>query len=372
MHKLFQNGIVIGVLCAVCLSALAQGRNISLLAPGSAVAKAAKTKAARKPKAVPAAETTVTVNVRAESEVAGRAFLLGQIAEITGTDKARITKLSQVEVGVTPLPGLSRLITPGDITVHLRANHLESKYTEVIAPPAIRITRSGHDVTPDEITEVATKAAADAIKDIPEATLEPVLSAGRITVPLGKVRILAGAVRGKAEMGMLYVPVSMQVDGKPITSVEVAFKVHRKSAAVLATRQIEAGEIIKPEDVTLTTTELPKGFVQPVSVEKDAVGKRARRRILFNAPLSQTALETPPVVSANDRITIEFVVGALRITAPGLARQSGMVGETIRVFVGETKKEMDAVIVKPHLVRITSEDAPAEEAVPAEEAAASP
>jgi flagella basal body P-ring formation protein FlgA len=72
-------------------------------------------------------------------------------------------------------------------------------------------------------------------------------------------------------------------------------------------------------------------------------------------PIPANALETPPAIAANDRITIEYAFGSVRITAPGLARQSGAIGDTIRIFAPDTKRELDAVIISNRLVRITED-----------------
>ncbi len=300
------------------------------------------------------AEAVVTVTVQANAEVAGRAFTLGEIADITGGDQELIARLAAVEIGVSPLPGLSRLLTPGDITVRLRANRLESKRVEVLAPPSIRVTRAGHEVSADEITQAAIASAQAALKDVPNLALEPVQTEDKITVPAGSLRILAGAYHGQPETGTIYVPVSLMVNGKPAHTVEVALRVRRKAEVLVATRTVEAHEILAVGDVALTPTDLPPGFTGPITELKEAIGKRAKRRLQANAPIPAAALETPPAISANDRITIEYVFGSIRITAPALARQAGGVGETIRVYALDTRKELDAVIVNSRMVRLNA------------------
>ena len=96
------------------------------LACSPAAAQHSRTTKSKKTASKASVAAPVTVTVQAISEVPGGVFTLGEIAQIAGKDKALIKQLSAVEVGTSPLPGLSRDLTPGDITVKLRANHLES------------------------------------------------------------------------------------------------------------------------------------------------------------------------------------------------------------------------------------------------------
>ena len=48
---------------------------------------------------------------------------------------------------------------------------------------------------------------------------------------------------------------------------------------------------------------------------KLAIGKRVKRRILTDGPISANDLETPPAISINAEITIEYVSGPVQITA---------------------------------------------------------
>ncbi|HZP80538.1 MAG TPA: flagellar basal body P-ring formation chaperone FlgA [Chthonomonadaceae bacterium] len=354
MHHRTKRIPIGGLAALLCLSAQAQQTpgKPSVAKPATLPAK----KAAQKP-----AESVVSVTVWANAEVSGRTFTLGEIADITGEDKALVAQLAAVEIGVSPLPTYARRLTPGDITVRLRAAHLDSKRVQVLAPPSIRVLRTGRAVGSDEITQAALAAAQSAIKDLPDATLEPIGNGGGATLPAGKVQIVAGAYRGRPEQGTLFVPVSLMVDGKPAQTVEVALRVRRKATVVVANRLLSPHDILSAEDVSLTTVELPPGFTQPVTDLKEAIGKRAARRILANTPIPASALETPPAIAANDRITIEYAFGSVRITAPGLARQSGAIGDTIRIYAPDTKRELDGVIVTHRLVRILdNEDDPTE------------
>ena len=302
-----------------------------------------------------------SVLVRATSEVSGKTFTLGEIAEITGGDKALRAKLALVEVGTSPLPGLSRIVLSGDVLVHLRAAHLDGAGVELVAPPTSRVSRIGHDVAGDEITRTAIEAGKAAIKDEPGATLEPLAGADKITVPTGKVRVIAGAFTGNIQSGTIYVPVSVFADGKLTTTVEIALRIRRKAQVLVARRTLEPHEIVTAADVMIAPAELPSGFLRPMTDLKEAIGKRTTRRIPADAPIGETMLETPPALAVGSPVTLEWGVGGIHIRAAGIAQQAGAIGDVIRVYASDTHKTLEAIIVDSHTVRIADTDSDAEE-----------
>ena len=297
-----------------------------------------------------------TVTVRPNCEVGGAAFTLGEIADIQGEDSALTAQLSSIEIGASPLPGLSRIINPGDITVRVRQHKLDGPRVDLVLPPGIRITRLGHDIAPDEITRAAIESAHDAIKSMPDATLEPAAGVAKLVVPAGKAQILAGAWRGNPEIGTVTVPVSVVIDGKPVQLVDVVLRIRRKTMALVARHDIQLHDIIGPQDVTLMLVELTPGHGSPITAIEGSIGKRSTRKISANSPISIDMLEKAPLIAANDTITIEFVIGALRVTASGVARQGGAEGDSIHVYASETRRELTATVVDKHTVRVEEFD----------------
>ncbi|MCC5648002.1 flagellar basal body P-ring formation chaperone FlgA [Nostoc sp. CHAB 5824] len=302
----------------------------------------------------------ITVMVKVNPEVAGQSFTLGEIAEITGNDKATIKQLSQLLIGTSPLPGMTRMLRPGDITVRLRGARLELPNIEVVAPPEMSIARAKSDVATDEIVKAALPVAQDRIKEMADTSIEPIPPTNGVTLPKGNVTFAVGAVRGEPTLGKIMVPVALKIDGKIQQTVEVAFKVTRRTRVLIATRTLEPNEILTLEDIAFAKIDLPSGFVRPVQTLKDAVGRRVKSRVNADAPISLNLLDLPPAVKYNDRVTIEFIIGSVRITAPGLVRGMGAIGDTIRVHAPDTKKDLDAVVVDSRTVRIAELEPQAE------------
>lgn len=299
-----------------------------------------------------AANSPVVITVRIASEVSGDFFKLGEIAEIAGRDAAYKKLLADVEIGRAPLPGYARSITPGDIVIKLRAAKLESDRIELVAPPSISVTRSKNDVATGKLAQIALNAAREAFGETQGTSFEAIPPMNSPILPAGAVRYLAGALRGNPEAGNITVPISILVDDKPQQTLDVVVKVRRKLKVVVVTRIVESRDILTADDVMLAQIELPSGFTQPLNALKDAIGKRVKRRLFPESPLSAALLETPPAINAQEKVTLDFSIGQLELTVLVTARQSGAVGDTIRVYCEDTKKEIEAIIVDSKTVRL--------------------
>ena len=294
----------------------------------------------------------ITVTPRNHSEVAGGVFTLGEIADFSGKDAALVRKLRAVEVGTSPLPGQSRSLSPGDIIVKLRASHLETAQVALSAPPSMEISRAHVGLESATLIKAAMDAAKPLLEEMPDATLSAENPPQNLNLPTGKMTLLAGACKGRAENGAIFVPMAIAVDGKPFQTVEIALRVHRLLRVVIANRQLEPGDILTEDDVSLAKMDVIAGAGRPLTTTKTAIGKRMKRRIASDAPLTASDLEIPPAVLANVEVTIQFNFGAVQVTARARTLQSGAIGETIRVQTTDTRKELDAMIINSHTVRM--------------------
>jgi flagella basal body P-ring formation protein FlgA len=305
----------------------------------------------RPPLAAIAAPVSVAVVVRATPQVSGGTFRLGEIADIAGGDPALGRQLADVEVGTSPLPGLTRPLFPSDITVRLRQRGIDPKRVDLQCPPSIRVLRASGEVPVDALSDAARSALAESRGDAgADDLVEPMPLTSRVLVSPGKVTYRAGAPKGRAESGVMSVPVSILVDGVATRTVDVSFRITRALTAVVAARTLEANNEIRPEDVALAKVAAPSGGTV-VTDPQVVVGKRTTRRIAQGAAITEAAVSFVKVVAVGARVSLTKTIGGITITAPGTARSAGGVGERIRVYVEDTKSEVAAVVLDAATVR---------------------
>lgn len=302
------------------------------------------------PVAKPAAAATITV--KPQSDVAGQSILLNDIAEITGADKALVTRLGAVEVGTSPLVGLSRTLLRADIVTRLRFNQIDVEKLDIVSAPSFSVTRTGADLAVPEVVEFATKTLLAARKNTTDGVqIEALPIPYKWVVPPGKREMLAGPIRGGLDGNLVTVPVTVLVDGKPSKTVEVSFKLKRLVPVLVATRQLDAHTVLKLDDFSLTTQEIGPGVV----VVTDAallIGMRTTRLIPAGGVITRNAVEGTPVVTIGAPVTVTVTFGNISVETSGVARTQGALGDRIHVFIPKTNKDIIAIVLDAKTVRL--------------------
>jgi flagella basal body P-ring formation protein FlgA len=295
----------------------------------------------------------VTVVVREATDVAGQEFTLGQIADVASDDKALAAQISAVKVGTSPLAGLSRSIEPGDIILKLRASRIDPKLIDLKCPTRVRITRAGAEIPAEEMIQAAVAKVTDERKALGDgATIEAAPLVGRWFTAPGKREYKAAVSRGSLETGPVVVNVTTLVDGNPVKSVDVTVRIKRMVAALRVRRPLAPHAVLTADDLTLGTTEYLPGAPIPVADLQAVIGKRTTKQLAMGDILSETSVELAPVIQAGQQITLEVVVGGIRLLSSATARQAGALGQTIRVYSNQTHKEFTATVVDGKTVRV--------------------
>jgi flagella basal body P-ring formation protein FlgA len=297
--------------------------------------------------------TSVTVVVRDTADVAGTEFTLGQIAEVTGADTALVAQVTAVKIGTSPLAGLSRTIVSGDILLKLRANRIDTRRVNVKCPTAVKVTRAGAEIPVEEMVQAAIAKVTDDRKALADgATVEAAPLAGRWFVQPGKREYKAVVSRGSVETGPVVVNVTTLVGGNPVKAVDVTVKIKRMVAALRVRRPLAPHAVLTAEDLTVGTTEYVPGAPAPIADLEAVLGKRTTRQLTLGDLLLETSVELAPALAAGQAVTLEIVVGGIHLQCPAVTRQAGAIGQTIRVYNSETRKETLATVVDGKTVRV--------------------
>lgn len=113
---------------------------------------------------------------------------------------------------------------------------------------------------------------------------------------------------------------SSTTTSSPVPSYEV----------VVARRELARGEILTANDLSLEEREFRNAQPDPRRLE-DFVGLRTTRHVLPGTILNHLNAEAVPVIERGAKVTIIVRTAGLAVTAPGVARASGAVGDVIPV-----------------------------------------
>ncbi len=220
---------------------------------------------------------------------------------------------------------------------------------------AAQVGRQGTSlvVHPDRIRQVIARYLDQRVdrraQDLQVTLLDP---KEPVTVPPGNLEfnVQPGAV--EEHLGRQIVRVHVLVDGREVGVVEALVEIAAYADAVVAQRLIKPGELIEPEDVTITRIKLVDLHRQFVSELGDVIGKSVVRPIPAHSPVRPSQIKPADVVRKGDRVTIEAQGGGLSIRVAGVSKSGGRVGEYVAVTNVDSGKEIRARVVAPGVVRV--------------------
>ena len=133
------------------------------------------------------------------------------------------------------------------------------------------------------------------------------------------------------------------------------------AAAFAAERTIElpvlvnpkaVNEVITEEDLIIKEFSTKKVRGDMIRDSQQIIGQAARRQLQAGRPLRLIDIRKEYLVQRGDRVMINFQDGALIITATGEAKESGAMGDIIRVKNAGTDREIDATVSASKTVTI--------------------
>ncbi len=122
---------------------------------------------------------------------------------------------------------------------------------------------------------------------------------------------------------------------------------------VVATRVIYPGETIASSDIQSVALRRSKRGLPPLAYTRDDVeGRVTRSTLLPGRLIAMSALRDAYAVEAGKPVEVQFVQGALTISAIGIPLQPGSVGDYIRVRNQESGIVFSGTVMEDGTVRV--------------------
>ena len=113
-------------------------------------------------------------------------------------------------------------------------------------------------------------------------------------------------------------------------------------------------KVIHAEDLLLSRRETTKlkadKYYKAVT---DLIGLRTRRLLKEGDIIAPNWVETIPLINRGSEVEIHFSKGPLNIVLPGIAREDGRPGKTIRVQCLENRRSYQAKVIDSHTVKVS-------------------
>jgi flagella basal body P-ring formation protein FlgA len=278
------------------------------------------------------------VTFRDTITVGARAIHLGDVAVVEGRDARLVGRLEGVEVGSAPLHGHSRTVSAGYAKVRIRQIGVDPAKLEFHGPELINVSRPEQVVTGASIRKAALAAIQAAH---PGEAAELTSTLADLRLPVGAVQLQAGEVRPSVtSTGSL--TVQILVAGQEEALVPVGFRIARLSPAVVAVRDLPAGQVLTEADLQVEPR--PAAALSAVSDVAAAVGQQVAYPVRAGTALSTSMLRPVILVRRGDRVRLICHGPNFTATVTGEALQDAAAGQLVRVRNPGSLREVTGVV----------------------------
>jgi flagella basal body P-ring formation protein FlgA len=159
---------------------------------------------------------------------------------------------------------------------------------------------------------------------------------------------LNGSQRGKS----LAFSIEFIQNNRRIRRLHGSARLNLRAEVVVAGTEISRGSILRPEQLRLETRGISLGPVTLCTDIAQATGKVAKRRIAAGREIDKGNLTLPPDVAAGEVVMIKAESEKIKVTAKGIARQDGNVGDVIQVLNTRSNKRLQARVIGRSSVQV--------------------
>jgi flagella basal body P-ring formation protein FlgA len=121
---------------------------------------------------------------------------------------------------------------------------------------------------------------------------------------------------------------------------------------LVAKKSIKQGENLTSELFDVARREVTSLADPPIVSPGELEGMSATRAMASGKTLTQSFLKKQEIVKRGDLVSIEYSSGSIKITASGEVKESGCLGETIKVKNMSSSKIISAVVQDEKTVKI--------------------
>ena len=145
---------------------------------------------------------------------------------------------------------------------------------------------------------------------------------------------------------------SINTNGKPMQTSWINADIEVWVDVVLAVHTIKERQVIREEDIYVgkkDLAELPPGYADDIG---SVAGKRAKRFVGTNRPITQDMLEEPPLFKRGEKVFILAESDTLKIIATGTAENDGYKGRPVKVMNVQSRQEVSGEVIDSTTVRV--------------------
>ncbi|MBI5426791.1 MAG: flagellar basal body P-ring formation protein FlgA [Nitrospinae bacterium] len=173
-----------------------------------------------------------------------------------------------------------------------------------------------------------------------------------IELPAGKIQYEYSLPQNLSRAGRIPVALKVQGEGVAPRLLRLTAFVNVYQDVVKLRKAVRRGAVLRAEDLELEQIKTDRPVSGVITRIQDAAGLEVTRNLDNGKTLTLDLLRKPFVINRGDHVLIIAVKGDMKITASGIAKDSGVEGNTIPVENVQTKKVVYGQVVDQNSVKI--------------------
>ena len=297
---------------------------------------------------------TVNVVFPTENTVTSDRIILGQVASVVAASPAGdnlAENIKKIDLGPAPAVGQNLVLRQGQLEQRILASKINMADASFEIPAEVTFSTSSQIINEKTFEKIVLEyLAQNEPYQSGHFELLSLSTAGKVNLPPGQLTyrfVPQNSSNPTYLSGYIY----FNVDGKDVARVRLTAQIDLSVTALVATRALPRGHVIA--DVDLSLTQVPYAQGKGSLTNQDlAIGSTTRTNILQGEAIKDRHLTKSVMVRRGDTVTIIAQSGPLRVSATGVSKQDGALGDTVSVINQDSKKTVAGKVIGPGQVEI--------------------
>lgn len=285
--------------------------------------------------------------------VSGPSLRLGDLAAVVCTQDSDCDALKNMDVGVPPRPGQTKVITMNELrrVVSRLAPDIEERI-EWSGSPALDIHVNSQMLDGKFIEQMASRRLQQWLdeKQIP-GEVRVVTDLQSLRVPVGELSLTPRMSPAAQLRKRMPIWIDVLVDQRFHQTVTIWFSVTAEVNALVTIAAVEKGVPLTESMVRSAVVDIAQLAAPPISTTQMA-GLRTRRGMEVGTVLTESDVETIPAVVAGAQVTVVVQEGLVALSLVGVAEADADLNENLNVRNPSSGQSYSATVVAPKTVRV--------------------
>ena len=294
------------------------------------------------------------IDLKGKAVISNEEITLNNIANISSDDPDFLKELNTLKIGFAPKNTRKKCITKYEIIRLLRQNNIDIRDIRFRGYDSTAVMKPSVVITYSDIYDKAKKFLLKKYgweKENVNIRMHNNLS--DIILPKGDTLFQFSCMPNGRFTGYLQLSLNLKQNNRILRSLRLSFNIQLFDKIWVANRQINKGELIRPEDICLEKNDITRLNLTKILNKDEIAGKIALRNIRKGAFLTERMIGRKMLVKRGQFVTVVVNNALLNITINGKAKDNGYLGDIIRVqnmdsgnIISGIVKDSNTIIVR--------------------------